>query len=138
MFLTIAVFILLPKESYAWGEGHGRDQVAARHGHGSYAHSNPDLTLVSGMEGVDSRVLVASGPDQTSEEIDQPATVVVVNNSPQIAMANMDTFIVNVPNNKGGYTPVVIKKWGNGYLGPQGELYYPFPEASQLKAMYGI
>ncbi len=47
-----------------------------------------------------------------------------------------DSFPVNVPNNTGGYTTVVIKKSGSGYVGPQGEYYAGFPTVAQLKAMY--
>jgi hypothetical protein len=46
-------------------------------------------------------------------------------------------FIVNIPNDKGGYTPVIIKRSGNGYIGPQGEYYPEFPKVSQLKLLYG-
>ena len=47
-----------------------------------------------------------------------------------------DSFKVNVPNDKGGYVEVVIKKGEKGYLGPQGEFYPEFPDIAQLKAMY--
>jgi len=48
-----------------------------------------------------------------------------------------DSFTVNVPNNKGGYTAVFLKKSGNGYIGPQGEYYPEFPKVYQLQKMYG-
>lgn len=48
-----------------------------------------------------------------------------------------DTFPVNIPNNSGGFTSVVIRKSGNGFVGPQGEFYAQFPSVAQLKAMYG-
>jgi hypothetical protein len=48
-----------------------------------------------------------------------------------------NTFPVNVPNSTGGYTTVVIKKSGSGYVGPQGEFYPEFHNVSQLKVMYG-
>lgn len=63
----------------------------------------------------------------------QPAAVVV---APPVPVAQ-DAFTVNVPNASGGYTAVVLKKSGNGYLGPQGEFYAEFPKVNQLKAMYG-
>ncbi|MDE2222221.1 MAG: hypothetical protein KGK03_04025 [Candidatus Omnitrophica bacterium] len=47
-----------------------------------------------------------------------------------------DSFTVNVPNNSGGYTTVVVKRSGKGYVGPQGEYYAEFPKVSELKAMY--
>jgi len=46
------------------------------------------------------------------------------------------SFTVNVPNNSGGYSAVVITRSGSGYTGPQGEYYATFPTVSQLKAMY--
>ena len=48
-----------------------------------------------------------------------------------------DSFVINIPNNKGGYTAVVLKKSGNGFTGPQGEFYSEFPKVSQLQMMYG-
>jgi len=47
-----------------------------------------------------------------------------------------DSFPVNIPNNSGGYTTVIVRKSGNGYIGPQGEFYAQFPSIGQLKAMY--
>jgi hypothetical protein len=46
-------------------------------------------------------------------------------------------FTVNIPNDHGGFTAVVIKRSGNGFTGPQGEYYPDFPKVSQLKIMYG-
>jgi len=55
----------------------------------------------------------------------------------QVVQVNgQDSFPVNIPNNSGGYTTVVIKKSGNGFVGPQGEFYAQFPAVAQLKAMY--
>jgi hypothetical protein len=48
-----------------------------------------------------------------------------------------DSVTINIPNKNGGYTPVVLKKSGNGYVGPQGEFYSEFPKVSQLQTMYG-
>ena len=47
-----------------------------------------------------------------------------------------ESFTVNIPNSKGGYTPVIIKRSGTGFVGPQGEYYKEFPSVAQLKAMY--
>ena len=46
-------------------------------------------------------------------------------------------YIVNIPNGKGGYTPVVLRIVEGGYIGPQGEFYPAMPSVAQLKAMYG-
>lgn len=66
----------------------------------------------------------------------QPAqvTTVVTTQAPVYAQ---DSFPVNIPNNTGGYTTIVIKKSGNGFAGPQGEFYPQFPSVTQLKVMYG-
>jgi len=65
----------------------------------------------------------------------QPAPVVVA--QPPAPVESQDAFPINIPNNSGGYTSVVIKKSGNGYVGPQGEFYATFPSVAQLKVMYG-
>ena len=45
-------------------------------------------------------------------------------------------FIVNIPNDSGGYTAVIIRRSGSGFIGPQGEYYPQFPSVAQLKLMY--
>jgi len=64
-----------------------------------------------------------------------PAVVSVASGTP-VAAGN-DYFTVNIPNARGGYTPVVLKRSGNGFVGPQGEYYTEFPRVDQLKIMYG-
>jgi hypothetical protein len=48
-----------------------------------------------------------------------------------------EEFTVNIPNSRGGYNAVVIKRSGNGFTGPQGEYYPEFPKIFQLEMMYG-
>jgi len=48
-----------------------------------------------------------------------------------------DEFTLRIPDNKGGYTPVIIKRVGDGFTGPQGEYYEDFPKVKQLKVIYG-
>ena len=48
-----------------------------------------------------------------------------------------DSFTINIPNDKGGYTSVTLRKSGDGYVGPQGEYYPKFPAVSQLEVIYG-
>ncbi len=55
----------------------------------------------------------------------------------QSAFVQGDSFTVNIPNNNGGYSAVVIEKAGGGFIGPQGEFYPYFPAVSQLQVMYG-
>ena len=61
-----------------------------------------------------------------------------VENTSQAAPATNaeDSFTVNIPNSKGTYTPVTLKRSGNGFVGPQGEYYPQFPSIEQLKVMY--
>lgn len=47
-----------------------------------------------------------------------------------------ESFTVNIPNSKGGYTAVTLKRSGNGFVGPQSEYYTEFPKIEQLKVMY--
>lgn len=47
-----------------------------------------------------------------------------------------DVITLNIPNDKGGYVVVALKRSGNGFVGPQGEFYSEFPKVSQLKLMY--
>ncbi len=49
---------------------------------------------------------------------------------------NGESFTVNIPNSSGGYTPVVLRRSGTGFVGPQGEFYTEFPQIEQLKVMY--
>jgi len=48
-----------------------------------------------------------------------------------------EAFTVNIPNARGTYSAVSIKRAGNGFVGPQGEYYPEFPKVEQLKLMYG-
>ena len=48
------------------------------------------------------------------------------------------TSMVNVKNSNGSYTPVLIRKTGNQFVGPRGEYYSAMPTVEQLKAPYGF
>ncbi|MBF0504523.1 MAG: hypothetical protein HQL14_05395 [Candidatus Omnitrophica bacterium] len=65
----------------------------------------------------------------------QPAGVVVA--QPPSEIDTQDSVTVNVPNSNGSYTAVVLKRTGNGFVGPQGEFYTQVPSTQQLKLMYG-
>jgi len=66
-----------------------------------------------------------------------PVTQIVTPENTATVTTGIDDFLtVNIPNDKGGYTSVALKKSGSGYVGPQGEFYAEFPKVSQLKAMY--
>ena len=54
-----------------------------------------------------------------------------------VSAASDDSITVNIPNGQGGYSAVVIKRSGKGFVGPQGEFYPEFPKVTQLQVMYG-
>jgi|GEM_PF-1022763 hypothetical protein len=68
--------------------------------------------------------------DQATVGSDQPIVA-------QSKSASHDTTTINVPNSKGGFTPVTLIKHKNGYIGPQGEFYNGHPTVAALKALYG-
>ena len=56
---------------------------------------------------------------------------------PQAQPQNQEISTVNIPNARGGYTAVTLKRAGAGYVGPQGEYYSDNPTVEQLKVLYG-
>ena len=73
--------------------------------------------------------------------VEEPArvieTVKVYESFAPTPTVTSDSFIINIPNGKGGYTPVTLTRSGGGFIGPQGEYYSSFPRVEQLKLMYG-
>ena len=63
----------------------------------------------------------------------QAASPVMVQTVPAVAEAST----VNIPNSRGGFTSVTLRRSGNGYVGPQGEYYAQYPTVQQLQLMYG-
>lgn len=55
----------------------------------------------------------------------------------QAPVQTQETVTINIPNSRGGYTAVVLRRAGYGYLGPQGEYYAQSPTVEQLRALYG-
>ena len=126
LFSAFSLLIICPATSFAWYNnggywdyyGSGRDHPYSAYidrdnyiGYADYAPIEPDFD------------------DVALQQINQaPAPP---------AAAQPNEFIVNVPNDRGGYTAVVIKKSGNGFTGPQGEYYPEFPKVFQLEIVYG-
>ena len=46
--------------------------------------------------------------------------------------------VIQIQNDNGSMTPVVLKKKGDTYMGPNGEHYKRLPTAEQLKPVYGL
>lgn len=70
-----------------------------------------------------------------------PAAIqpVIVNPAPVIQPQPQapDLLTVNIPNSRGGYTPVSLRRYGSGFIGPQGEYYPEHPTVAQLRVLYG-
>ena len=80
----------------------------------------------------------ASSSDQSNSlnsAVEEPKTLSGTIAQPKPALK--DTATINIPNVKGGFTPVRLVKHNNGYIGPQGEFYAGHPTVDQLKALYG-
>ena len=82
----------------------------------------------------------SNNPPQKNVDVAPPdGATIMISSVPVVIQTQVskNIFTVNIPNDKGGYSAVVIKKSGNGFVGPQGEFYPDFPKVSQLKIMYG-
>ena len=66
---------------------------------------------------------------------DAPSPVPVGVLTPPVLQPN--EFIVDISNVHGGYNAVVIKRSGDGFVGPKGEYYPEFPKTFQLQMKYG-
>jgi len=107
---------------------------------GHQSHDTGAGMLIGGALGAVTGAAVGSQiqkpePPPQQVVVEQPAPVVMAA-APSTTYSG-DTVTVNVPNNNGGYTAVVLKRSGNGYVGPQGEYYDQVPSTQQLQAMYG-
>ncbi len=107
---------------------------------GHQSHDTGAGMLIGGTVGAVTGAAVGSQiqkPEPPPQQVivAQPSPVVV--QTPPSVTYSGNTVTVNVPNTNGGYTAVVLKKSGNGYVGPQGEYYDQIPTTSQLQVMYG-
>jgi hypothetical protein len=129
LFYACALLILSPTTSFAWHDysytggwdyyGSGRDEPYSSYIDRHYTLGYADYSPIS-ADYIDEDLFI------------KHATPVIV---PLPALQN--EFTVNVPNDHGGFTAVVIKRSGNGFTGPQGEYYPEFPKVFQLQIMYG-
>jgi len=127
LFLAFSLLELCPNTSLAW---HDDASSGGWDYHGS-GRDHPYSDYIDLYYGVGYADYAPIEPDFFDESLfikPLPAPVL---------LAPPDEFTVNIPNNHGGYTAVVIKRSGNGFTGPQGEFYPEFPKVSQLEIMYG-
>lgn len=90
-----------------------------------YKHNDTYYIEVAGGYRVVDNPERYSGYDRDDDDFERPRNVV-----------QGESFTINIPNSKGGYTSVTLKRSGSGYTGPQGEYYSDFPKVEQLRAMY--
>jgi hypothetical protein len=84
----------------------------------------------------DDRYYYRQRPDGYYVVVQPPVIVpaqVIVQPPPQYP----ESSTINIPNSRGGYTSVTLRRSGNGFIGPQGEYYPDFPSVEQLRTMYG-
>ena len=159
-FLVLA-FLGQATQAYAWGGG-GRERHYYRGGHW-YRHSwlgfdiaVSALAIGALIESLPPRydTVVVGGapyyyydgtycrPYPSGGYIVVPAPVVTqpVVAAPEAAQYQVqapEATTINIPNSRGGYTAVTLRRSGRGFVGPQGEYYAEFPTVEQLKVMYG-
>jgi hypothetical protein len=108
---------------------------------GHQSHDTGAGMLIGGAVGAVAGAAV--GSQIQKPVVEGPAPVVVAQPAPVVVaqgpatIYSGDTVTMNVPNSNGGYTAVVLKRSGTGYVGPQGEYYDQIPTTAQLQAMYG-
>jgi hypothetical protein len=66
-----------------------------------------------------------------------PAQAAPPPQAPAPAGQDTSSVTINIPNDKGNYTPVTLRRSGTGFIGPQNEYYPEFPRVEQLRLMYG-
>jgi hypothetical protein len=86
--------------------------------------------------------VVVPAPQATSAGSTAPSQPAAKPSSEEAApqtKATTDNSVVtiNIPNSGGGFTPVKLTKYKDGYKGPQGEFYQGHPTVDELKALYG-
>jgi hypothetical protein len=152
MFVLCGAILVQPAQAYAWGHG---GWGGGWHGGWGWGGGGWPVLGVTVLGAAATAVWIANHQyyyydgayyDNTPQgyvEVTPPAVnvnqgyVVTPQYDETRNQVSGDILSVNVPNVRSGYTTVVIKRSGNGYVGPQGEFYTEFPKVSQLQLMYG-
>ncbi len=142
LFSVFSLLIIGPTSSFAWHDyayygdwnyhGSGRDYPYSYYIDNYYSRGHA-FSYSMFQQDLDDNDLYFS-------HVTTPAIVPLSVQNTQIPLAfddQQNEFTVNIPNDHGGFTAVVIKRSGNGFTGPQGEFYPEFPKVFQLKIMYG-
>ena len=158
VLLIVLFFILLMPfgltQSFAYGHGGGGFHGGGgHHGYGGYGNFGLGFSYSPYYDNYyypyylsyyDTGVLVSSPVLVTPEVIVQPSAIIPTAStysttviSPVQTTAMDDDITLNIPNVAGGYSAVLVKRSGKGFIGPQGEFYPEFPKVSVLKVLYG-
>jgi len=134
VLLFMLIGIAVPSPSWAWyaydwnWHGSGRDHPYSEYINRYYAHA----------DFYDDGIFINGQPYNAANINPSAVALTPMDEVQYVGLPDMpDQMTVNIPNDHGGYTPVVIKRTANGFIGPQGEFYPQFPKVSQLKVMYG-
>jgi hypothetical protein len=165
-FLFLSLFIIKPTSSYAYWHDHGYVGVHIGLWPGPYYYGDPyynpyyadpyyptyvvapsssyQPVVVNGVTYYVNNGVYYIYTQYGYQAVSTPAgisTVPVIQpaavTSAPASVDTEDSFTINIPNSKGGFNSVILKKSGNGFIGPQGEFYSEFPKVSQLQVMYG-
>lgn len=129
LFSVFALLLISPSTSFAW-----RDYGYYGNGYWVYHGSGRDYPYSDYVDDYYNPGY-ADIPMTQADYINDDLFIKKVATPPVISAP--DQFIVNIPNKNGGFTPIVIKRSRNGFIGPQGEYYPEFPKVFQLEIMYG-
>jgi len=87
---------------------------------------------------------VPNGQPAQSESASPKNAAVVPDKTQASAQATSDypiavgtSITINIPNSKGGFTPVKLVKYKDGFIGPQDEFYSNHPTVDELRVLYG-
>ena len=157
MLIIVLFFTLLMPfgltQSFAYGHGGGGYHGYGGRGYGNFGlgfsyspyYDNLGYYYPYYPSYYETGVLVSSPVVETPVVIEQPSTIISASTYPTTVISPVqntttgmdDDITLNIPNNAGGYSAVLIKKSGKGFIGPQGEFYPEFPKVSVLKVLYG-
>ena len=163
MLLIVLFFTLLMPfgltQSFAYGHGGGgfHGGGGGHYGYGGYGNFAVGFSYSPYYDNLgyyypyypsyyETGVLVSSPVVVTPEVIIQPSAIIPTASTYPTAIISLvqptttamdDDITLNIPNAAGGYSAVLVKRSGKGFIGPQGEFYPEFPKVSVLKVIYG-
>ena len=112
-------FLTQPVQSYESGLGIGLPAV------GTVAlGTNTRTFLMTGPQKYDHEVINLNYPPKRDEEVPPPDGATIMISSVPVVIQNQvskDVFMINIPNDKGGYSSVMLQKSGNKFIGLPGE-----------------